>query len=102
MIDFNLQELDTWLAENLMDWHKEYCEVYPNVSTDPNHVNWKQFYWLDKIGNLKHLVSEWHPTQDGRHMLEIMEKIRKEDYLINLYSDPDGDYVAQLLTKEKN
>jgi hypothetical protein len=94
MTNEEMNELDKWLAENVLGWKAQWAFMWNRVVHSHEH---KYCYVKDdmEIG-----VTDWHPTRNITQAFEVLEKLWP-DFELGIYHEYPDVWRVTVTPKEK-
>jgi len=79
MTNEEMNELDKWLAENVMGWKLSIDQIWNEIS----HFWTNEMCWTRKPELIR--VADWQPTRNITQAFEVVEMFRSEGWSCELY-----------------
>jgi len=68
-----MQELDAWLAENIVKWHKAMLWFAAE----------EKEWWFDEQNQREYSIAGWHPTRNIAQAFEVVEKMKDDEFIFD-------------------
>lgn len=81
------QELNNWIAENIMEWH---IVGYGDKNMGCGFHEYTKYAWYDN-GAFKVPIHKWHPTESDSDAFRIVDKMNEKGFALQLFCTMGAD-----------